>query len=785
MPVTVQSCSNPRIRDVSHSETMRGFPMVGKTISHYKILEKLGEGGMGVVYKAEDFKLKRTVALKFLPFELTRDPEAKTRFIQEAQAASALDHPNICNVHEIGETDDDQIFIAMACYEGETLKKKIECRALALDEAIRVAIQVGEGLAKAHAQGIVHRDIKPANVIVTNDGVAKILDFGLAKLAGQVRLTKTGSTAGTVAYMSPEQVQGEEVDHRTDIWSLGVVLYEMLTGWLPFRGEHEAAQLYSIVHEEPRALLSLRPGLPGPVTLAIARALQKDRGLRYQTVQELITDLKKLSVAIVIPGMVSGTASGMVPGIQLPRQEKSIVVLPFENLSPDPDQEYFSDGLTEEVISDLSKVHSLRVISRSSAMTFKGTKKTIPEIARQLNVEHVLEGSVRKAGNNIRITAQLIDAASDAHIWAEKYSGTLDDVFDVQEKVSRSIVDALKLKLTPEESQRIAERPIDNVAAYQCYLRANAEIWRFTESSLDSARLHLQKGLDILGDNALLYSAMALVYWQYVNIGAAQEDLIAKAEEYAQKALALDPDSPQAHDVIGMINGAFYGNVREGTRQFRMSLAVNPNDLDALKHFALYSIISVGKSPAAIPLMERLKRIDPLDPWNHLLQAEFYFYHGDYELALEHHRQYYQSNPESPVAQFVYASTLAYNKRFDEAFSIIDQSAKATPDNVCTKFGLLLKYGLLKDRESAFLEMTPDFQKTCQRDHQWSHIVGIMLALMDARKESLDWLENAVNRGFINYPVLERDPFLDNLRGEARFKKLMERVKYEWEHFEV
>ena len=755
--------------------------MIGKTISHYRVIEKLGEGGMGIVYKAQDTKLERHVALKFLPSDLTRDPQAKERFTHEARAASSLDHSNICVVYEIGETEDGQIFIATAFYEGETLKKKIERGPLKVDDALDIAIHVAQGLGRAHEAGIVHRDIKPANIMITNRGDVKIVDFGLAKLAGQAKLTVIGSTVGTVAYMSPEQVQGEEVDHRTDIWSLGVVLYEMLTGRLPFKGEHEAALLYSIVHEDPRALSSLRPGIPGPVLSAISRALQKDRGLRYQTAEELISDLKKVTV--------HGTASGMAPGtalgIELSRQEKSIVVLPFENLSPDPDQEYFSDGLTEEVISDLSKVHALRVISRSSAMTFKGTKKKVPEIARELDVQYVLEGSVRKAGNSLRITAQLIDAAADDHLWAEKYSGILDDVFAIQEKVSRSIVDALKLKLTPEESQRIAERPIDNAAAYQCYLRANAEILRFSESSLGAARLHLQKGLDILGDNALLYSAMALVYWQYVNIGVAQEDHIAKAEEYAQKALALDPDSPQAHDVIGMINGAFYGNVREGIRQLKMALAVNPNDSNALMFLPSCYVISVGKPAAAIPLVQRFKQVNPLDPLNYWLQGALYFYDANYELALEQIRQWYQADPEGPITQFFYAWTLTYNKLLDEAFSIIDQGAKVTPDNACTKFGLLLKYGLLNDREKALREITPDFQKTCRRDHQWSYFVAIMLALNDAREESLDWLANAVNRGFINYPELERNPYFDNIRGEERFKRLSERVKYEWEHFEV
>jgi len=418
-------------------------------------------------------------------------------------------------------------------------------------------------------------------------------------------------------------------------------------------------------------------------------------------------------------------------------------------------------------------------------MTFKGTKKRIREIAGDLDVQYVLEGSVRKAGNGLRITAQLIDATNDAHLWADKYSGTLDDVFDVQEKVSRSIVTALKLKLTPEESEKLAERPIDNVAAYQCYLKAAAEIMRFSESSLDSARLHLQKGLEILGDNALLYSAMAFVYFQYANIGAGQEDHIAKAEEYTTRALALDPDSAQAHFVIGMINAAFYGNVREALRQLKMAVAMSPSHRDALAFLAGLSIVSVGKLAAAIPFMERLKQIDPLDPWADLLQGLFFFYDGQYRLAVEQYRRYYRSDPENPIVRFYYACALTYDNERDEAFSIIDRGAEVAPDNVFTKFGLLLKYGLLRERENTFREMTPDLQKTCRRDHQWSYHVATPLALVDARKESIDWLENAVNRGFINYPELERNVYLENIRGEERFKTLMKRVKYEWEHFEV
>jgi non-specific serine/threonine protein kinase len=418
-------------------------------------------------------------------------------------------------------------------------------------------------------------------------------------------------------------------------------------------------------------------------------------------------------------------------------------------------------------------------------MTFKGTKKTIPEIARQLNVQYVLEGSVRKSANNLRITVQLIDAANDAHLWAEKYSGTLDDVFDVQEKVSRAIVDALKLKLTPEERKKIADRPIDNIAAYQCYLKATAEIWRFEQYALDRARVHLQTGLAILGENALLYSTMAFVYFQYANIGAGQEDSIKKAEEYAQKAIAMNPNLPQAHFILGMINGAFCGNSREWIRLMKKALAVDPNYIDALRFLAGPYIISVGKFAAAEPLILRMQQIDPLDPWNYVLRGLSLLFEGKYSAAKEPLRKYYEADPDNPVAQFFYATNLIHMKLLDDAFSIIDRGAKNAPDNVTVKFGLLLKYALQNEKEKAFREITPEFQKTCLRDHQWSYFVALPLALIDAKEEALYWLEHAVNRGFLNYPDLQRNSHLDNLRGEERFKKLLVRVKKEWEEFEV
>jgi non-specific serine/threonine protein kinase len=745
--------------------------MIGATISHYTILEKIGGGGMGVVYKAQDTKLKRIVALKFLPADLTRDPEAKTRFIYEAQAASALQDDHICTIHDIDETDDGRMFICMDFYEGETLKKKIERGPLSIGGALDLAIQIARGLAKAHEAGMVHRDIKPANVIITNDGVAKILDFGLAKLAGQAKLTKTGSTVGTAAYMSPEQARGLDVDHRTDTWSLGVVLYEMLTGKLPFRGEHEAALLYSIVHEEPQPISSFRVDLPPDIELSITKMLQKEPGGRFQHMRELLSQL------------------GTIKKKHETESEKalpSIAVLPFVNMSADPENEYFSDGLSEEIINALSKLEGLHVTARTSAFRFRGKDLDMREIGRQLSVSTVLEGSVRKAGNRLRITAQLIDAESDAHIWADKYSGTLDDVFEIQEKVSRSIVDSLKLKLTAEECRKIAERPIENVEAYECYLRAVHQIYRFSEDALEIALQYLQNAINVIGDNALLHSAMAFAFWQYVNMGVKQEDYIAKAQESVRKALACDPDFPQAHAMLGFICQVFEGNQRESIRHFKRALESNPDEYLALKGLALSLTEYMGKISEAVPLVERLIQVDPLDPSNYLIQGRLYFYGGEYESAVRSFYRGYQLDPRNVSLMQMYSWSLAYEKRIDEALSIIEQTVKVSPESAFTRCSLLLKYALLNDKDKAHEQITPELRKTCNRDAAFSHVLGVMLARIDERNDALDWIENAVNRGFINYPLLsEKDPWLANLRGEERFKKLMERVKKEWEEFEV
>jgi serine/threonine-protein kinase len=1259
-----KECASPlkHQADVSVTRTIKtpskgiskGTTIAGK----YQILQKLGEGGMGTVFKAKDSRLDRTVALKFLSSDLIKDKEAKKRFIQEAKAAAALEHPNICTVYEVDRAD-GQTFIAMSYIEGQSLKDKLKEGPLDVDEAKDIALQVAGGLKEAHEKGIVHRDIKPANIMLTKKNQAKITDFGLAKVSWGVDLTKTSTIMGTVAYMSPEQARGKKVDHRTDIWSLGAMLYEMLTGERPFQSQYDQAVLHAVLHENPEPLANLRKDISPSIVNVVSKALEKDPARRHQSMEQLLNELektsrqavlsfekqksiavlpfenmsadpeqeyfcdgiaeeiintltqienlrviartsafsfkgkredvreigRKLGVETLLEGSVrkSGnrlrittqlinvvdgshiwsdrfdrqikdifdiqveialtimeklkiklggeerdklvkhptehveayslylkgryflgmlteemikkglgyfnqaikndpsfalahagladhftwkgvmgfmplhqayanakenaekalslddslaeahTSVGLIkfyfewlwgeaeiefkraielnPGsiqvhyyyalylglmgrfeesivearqnldfdplspvanqnlgfilftarkydesiLQLkktlelnpnhayarvvlawdyafktmyseaidegkraeqlskgidywlqgsiacihafsgkknkaiklldrlrelaqdgyvdpgyfavlhaaigekeqafewlnkvfedrspwmvylknytltffknlssdPRYsellnkagleidpsdfsrnlqdlnkdltatlntpqnisgEKSIIVLPFEDISPDRDNEYFSDGLTEEIITDLSHIHGLRVISRSSAMTFKGTSKKIGEIADEVKVQYVLEGSVRKAGNDLRITAQLIDAKNDAQLWAEKYSGTMDDIFDIQEKVSRSIVDALKIKLSPEEEEKIAERPIENIQAYECYIKARPNIYRWEKDALDRALNLLQNGLKIIGDNEILYAGLGITYVQYWNTGIKRDkSYLHKAEEYSNKVFEINPKSPQGHYLRGFI---FWkqGKVQEAVRELKQSLLFDPNNLDGLLYLAWIYGFS-GKASAARPHLKRLLEIDPLTPINHLVKGLDEQFEGKFEEAIESFRTAYQLESDDPWDRFLNARALAFCHRLDEAFKIIDLIVKDTPHSEWAQLGLFLKCALLGEKTRALQSVTKDLIQMMEEDEIYPIFMAESYSLIDEREKAINWIERALKCGFINFPFLnEIDLFLENIRGEPRFKKLMKRVKHEWENFEV
>ena len=723
---------------------------------------------MGVVYKAEDTKLKRTVALKFLLPALTKDPQAKARFVQEAQAAAALDHPNICAVFEISEAD-GATYIVMPCVKGQSLKEKIAAGPLSVEEALDIAGQVAEGLKEAHERGIIHRDIKPANIMLTEKGQAKIMDFGLAKLTAAADVTQTLGIMGTIAYMSPEQARGEAVDHRTDIWSFGAMVYEILTGRMPFRPKHEQTIVFSILNDSPEPPSRLCNDIPRPIEQLILKALEKDKIRRYQNMAELLKDLK----------------AARLSGVKMPKVEKSIIVLPFENISPDPEQEYFCDGMTEEIITDLSHVHDLLVISRSSAMTFKGTKKTIPEIAGAVNVRYVLEGSVRKAGNNLRITAQLIDSSTDAHLWAEKYNGTLDDIFDIQEKVSRSIVNALALKLSSEENRRLGEREIKTVQAYEAYLRARQEIYRWTEPALERARLHLENALAIVGENALLFAGLGNVYATYAHAGFRMDEAtLSKAEEYATKALKLEPGLAQGHSLLGSI-AMVKGQMKEGFRQCQRALLINPNDPDTL-FFTVATSGHLGKTSYTEPLAARFLKIDPLSPVAYLTSGLVHWLEGRFNSALESYRESFRLDPESIISRWWFVAALAANRLFQEAEAVLDKWLGEMPGHVMVMSVVFFVNALRNEKAKALSCISENWTSSAWKDYWLPLIVAEGYSLIGETAEALRWFEQAVDKGWINFPFLSQiDPWLANLRGEPRFKKLIERVKKEWEEFEV
>jgi TolB-like protein/tRNA A-37 threonylcarbamoyl transferase component Bud32/Flp pilus assembly protein TadD len=1242
-------------KEVSVTKTLQ-TPLAtpGKIIAgKYKILSEIGRGGMGVVYKAKDTKLKRNVALKFLPAELIQDKESKKRFIREAQAAAALEHPNICTVHEVDDSE-YQTFIAMSYIEGESLKDRLKENPLEIDEAKDIIFQVAEGLKEAHEKGIVHRDIKPANIMVTKKGQVKITDFGLAKLSWGVDLTKTSTIMGTVAYMSPEQARGEEIDHRTDIWSLGVMLYEMLTGERPFIKDHEQALIYSILNDEPKSVSSLRSEIPSYLESTIQKALEKDVTKRFQSVDEFIEAVKhpiaistpkddksiavlpftnmsadpeqeyfcdgiaeeiinsltklkdlhvvartsafsfkgknvkvqdignqlnvgyvlegsvrksgnklrvtaqlinvtdgyhlwsdrydrdledifaiqdEISLAIVDklklklfkeekaelikhptrdievynlylrgryhwqrftvedlkksqkyferaieldpdyalpyaelaggvymqlagggqdllppketmpkakdllekaiekdpnngealsymglihtwyeydwkaaeemlkranevdPGWVShngyaffltrmgrleeaieeqikaieldplsplmynnaghfcydarqydraleycqlaldlnpqlpitnwvmglihiqkknykrsielikplvsdltytygflgyaygkakmteeaGEILNILNGIEEKYQvdplramiycglgetdkafeylelstnelpiawsksgfvvtygmfgvdpiwdplrkddrfvkildkvglshlapkkeikadtvsavvssqkfEKSIVVLPFDDVSPGKDNEYFSDGMTEEIISDLSKIQSLRVISRTSAMMLKSTRKSMKTIARELDVQYVLEGSVRKAGNNLRITSQLIDAKSDAHLWAEKYSGTLDDVFDIQEKVSHSIVEALKIRLSPEENQNITERPIDNVLAYEHYLKARHEIMAFTEEGFGRAMEYLQKGLRIVGENTLILRGIGFARFQQLNIGLSSDrTLVKEIETNAERILKWDSKSPHGYFLKGCV-GVLRGNFIEAVKQWRRAYRIDPHDPETMLFLGAHSL-STGQPKFARKLFDTLVTIDPLVPLHHILIPYADFYLGRPSDNLGYLRKAVEIGSDVPLLMLASVRVLAAAGETDEASSVAALLNNEHPMTMFSQLSNVLILGLQGHKEEALNQITNELLEFVQHDCEWASILIECYALIGENEKALELLEHSIDGGLINYPFLnEYDPFLENIRSEPRFKKLMERVKHEWENFEV
>src|SRR5688572_19200430 len=648
----------------------------GTRLEHYEILSPLGKGGMGEVYRARDTKLGREVAIKTLPAGLSGG-EHLARFKREARAASALNHPHICTIYDLCEHGDTP-FIVMELLKGDVLSDLLVRGPLGLDHALGLGVQLADALEAAHAEGIIHRDIKPANIFVTHRGDAKILDFGVARIQHAAVedvqteaadfVTHAGGVIGTVAYMSPEQARGEPLDSRTDLFSLGVVFYEMVTGRLAFPGPTTAVIFNRILSSAIEPATTVNPVLPKAVDTLFARLLAKERERRHSNARELRGELQALQRA------PQTTAASSRPTYETAGDKPLIVVLPFENLSADPDNEYFSDGLTDEIITDLSQIRTLRVISRNSSMQLKGAGKDLKGLVSELRVRFVLSGSVRRSGSAVRITTQLVDPVKDETLWAEKYSGTVEDIFDIQEQISRRIVDALKMQLSPKEDRKLAERPIDNVKALECYQRSRQEMYKFTREGLDQALALIDTALGIVGDNELLYAAKGSVHWQYVNAAIrANEQDIEQAEECVRRVFALNPDSAAGHALQGMVRQA-QGRPAEAIASFKRALAAGPADVYVGELGRIYG--QLGRDRESREMMAQALREDPLSPINHHGRLWNALISGNNDLVQQDAPRLLRLVPEFAMLRWDLAVSLIQDDRMEDARAVLD----AAPD---------------------------------------------------------------------------------------------------------
>ena len=795
--------------------------MIGQTISHYRIVEQLGAGGMGVVYKAQDSRLDRAVALKFLPDKLAQEPQALERFRREARAASALNHPGICTIYDIGEQD-GRGFIVMEFIDGETLRHHIHRQALPLEEILRLGMQIAEALDAAHAEGIIHRDIKPANIFVTKRGQAKVLDFGLAKLLPKAvaaggpgadgddtdSTSIVGIISGTPSYMSPEQIRGDTLDARTDIFSLGLVLYEMATGRQAFSGPTGGVIIEAVLTRAPAPARNINPNIPERLEEIISKALHKDKAQRYQHAAEVRNDLQQLdrgsdsgwrsaagsTETVAARPTVAGEAESSHTGSSGPhtaqnvttrtgaiRRERvakiidSLAVLPFENASRDPENEYLSDGIAGSLINILATVPKLRVIAQSTVFRYKGREMDPQAVGRELNVKAVLTGRMMQSGGSLRIGTELVDVATGTQLWGAQYNRAPGDIFAIQDEISNEISEKLRLKLTRAEKKRLTKRQTHDVEAYGLYLKGRHHWNRWTEEGFYKAIEYFQQAAEKDPSYGLAYAGVAdsyvLLGW---NSYLPPKDAFPKGKAAAMEALRLEPELSEAHTPTAAGLWLHDWKWPEAEKEFERSVALNPCYPTANHWYAEY-LMTMGRHDEAIARMKKSQELDPLSLIISVAIGWTYYMARRYEDAVQQIRRTFELDPNYPVANWVLGLVLRKMGRFDEAIAEGEKGVRASGGSPLIRASLAQSFGAAGKTKEA-RKILDDLTILAKQKYVAPYfLAGIYVGLGDEQR-AMESLEKSYEEHSHWLIYLHMDPGMDGLRSNLRFQELLRRV---------
>jgi serine/threonine-protein kinase len=763
--------------------------MIGKTISHYKITEKLGEGGMGEVYLADDLKLDRKVAIKFLPEHFSKDKDIIERFEREAKAAAALNHPNIVTLFDVIEAD-DQKCIVMEHVDGDSLRTKIDNGISDINEILNITNQICEGLSEAHKADIVHRDIKPENILIYNDGRVKILDFGLAKLKGVSKLTKETSTLGTIHYMSPEQLQGKDVDHRSDIWSLGVVLYEMLTSEVPYQGSYDQAITYAILNEEPKLLKDIK----AKYSFDIGKLLAKEPSHRFQDCREVLKELDNINIAdpkkrkpknlyivfsvVVIIILIIASVFLIFNQDDDDKSIKSLAVLPFKNLSNDPNQEFFVDGITDVLISELGRIRALHVISQTSVMQYKGGLKSIPTIADELNVDGIVEGTVFSDGNRVRITTQLIQADKDKQLWSDKYEYDLTNIFSLQTEIAKAIAGAVEVQLTDQEEAQLASVRNVDAETYQLYLKGRYHWNERTEEGISKAIEYFKQAVAKDSNYAVAYAGLADCYVvEPAYYMALPNKAYQQARAAALKALEIDNKLAEAYTSLAAVRHNYDRAWSDAEKLYKQAIDLNQNYATAHQWYGEL-LLNTGRFEEAIIEFDRAYEIDPLSQIKNCWQGTVYYFTRNYDPAVIEFEKAIEIYPKFTFTNLFIGLTYSHLNMHEEAIRSL-QKLKTLSENPRSVAYLGFVYTKADQHDKAHQLLNSLLKLSEQELIPYAASMAVLYIGLRDFDQAFLWLEIANEQHDYDLNFIKVDPNLDHIRYDPRFIELLKKMGLE------